>query len=118
MTLRTTPRPLTHVASGGGYGGVSKRLPVTVIDDDEPDLVLSVSSLGIAENADATYTVKLATRPSGPVTVTLGGTAGTDLSLVRDEPELHRRQLERGADGDRKRGRRRGRRGRHGDADP
>ena len=69
---------LTHVASGGGYGGVSKRLPVTVIDDDEPDLVLSVS---IAENADATYTVKLATRPSGPVTVTLGGTAGTDLSL-------------------------------------
>ncbi len=72
---------LTHSASGGGYGAVSKNLQVRVTDDDEAGLVLSVSSLGIAENADTTYTVKLATRPSGPVTVTLGGTAGTDLSL-------------------------------------
>ena len=52
------PATLTHSASGGGYGGISKDLLVTVKDDDEPDLMLSVSSLGVAEGADTTYTVK------------------------------------------------------------
>ena len=72
---------LTHAASGGGYGGVSKDLPVTVKDDDEAGLVLSVSSLGIAEEDEGSYTVKLATRPTGTVTVALGGAAGTELTL-------------------------------------
>ena len=36
---------LTHVASGGGYGTVSKDLPVTVKDDDALALVLSAASL-------------------------------------------------------------------------
>ena len=74
---------LTHVASGGGYGTVSKDLPVTVKDDDALALVLSAASLEVPEEGSVGYTVKLTTRPTGPVTVTLGGTAGTDLSLDR-----------------------------------
>ena len=77
---------LTHSASGGGYDGISQNLPVTVKDDDEAGLVLSAASLEVPEGGSAGYTVKLATQPAGPVTVTLGGTADTDLSL--DETSL------------------------------
>ena len=72
---------LTHGAAGGGYAGVSKDLPVTVSDNDERRLVLSASSLEVPEAGEKAYTVTLATQPTGPVTVTLGGTTGTDLSL-------------------------------------
>ncbi len=74
---------LTHRASNGGYGGVNKDLPVTVTDPDPVGLVLAPESLGINEGGNETYTVKLATQPTGRVTVTVGGTAGTDLSLNR-----------------------------------
>ena len=63
---------LTHVASGGGYGGVPPvTLQVTVADDDEPGIVLSKTALTIDEGGDADYTVALATRPSGNVRITL-----------------------------------------------
>ena len=77
---------LTHTASGGGYGSVAEDLPVTVDDDDEPGLVLSKSSLGPAEGASESYTVALATQPTGQVTVTITGHSGTDLTL--DETSL------------------------------
>ena len=72
---------LTHTALGGGYGGVNKGLPVTINDNDKPRLILSRNSLTIDEGGSATYTVKLATLPTGDVTVTIGGASGTDLSL-------------------------------------
>ena len=75
---------LTHGASGGDYNSVTKDLPVTVTDNDTPGLVLSKSELAVTEGASANYTVKLATQPTGPVTVTVGGTAGTDLSVVEN----------------------------------
>ena len=75
---------LTHTASGGDYASVSKDLPVTVTDNDTPGLVLSKSELAVTEGASASYTVKLATQPTGPVTVTVGGTAGTDLSVTEN----------------------------------
>ena len=75
---------LTHGASGGDYNSVTKDLPVTVTDNDAPELVLSKSELAVTEGASANYTVKLATQPTGPVTVTVGGTAGTDLSVVEN----------------------------------
>ena len=77
---------LTHTASGGGYGSVAEDLPVTVDDDDEPGLVLSKSSLGPAEGGSESYTVALATQPTGQVTVTITGHSGTDLTL--DETSL------------------------------
>ena len=77
---------LTHTASGGGYGSVAEDLDVTVDDDDVPGLVLSKSSLGPAEGASESYTVALATQPTGQVTVTITGHSGTDLTL--DETSL------------------------------
>ena len=74
---------LDHTAWGGDYGLVRKGLPVTVTDDDTPDLVLSHTALSVAEGGGSDYTVALATQPTGAVTVTIGGTAGTDLSLSR-----------------------------------
>ena len=74
---------LTHTASGGGYASVSNTLPVTVTDDDEPAIVLSETGLTVTEGdaAGSSYTVELATQPSGEVTVTVSGHAGTDLTL-------------------------------------
>ena len=63
---------------------MTKDLPVTVTDNDTPGLVLSKSELAVTEGASASYTVKLATQPTGPVTVTVGGTAGTDLSVTEN----------------------------------
>ncbi len=72
---------LAHTASGGGYGSVNKTLSVTVTDDDTPDLVLSPTSLEIPEGSTGSYTVKLATQPTGTVTVSITGNANTDLKL-------------------------------------
>ena len=91
VTARTDPdnindsETLTHTASGADYGSVSKDLPVTVTDKDVPNLFLSPGSLTIDEENNRTYTVKLATQPTGNVTVTIGGTSGTDLTLDKDE---------------------------------
>ncbi len=72
---------LAHAASGGGYDDVEADLAVTVSDDDTAGLVLSSTSLGVAEGDDASYTVKLATQPSSTVTVAVTGHSGTDLTL-------------------------------------
>ena len=72
---------LTHTASGGDYGSETKDLPVTVVDDTTLGLVLSTPSLNVAEGGNESYTVKLASEPTAPVTVVIGGTAGTDLTL-------------------------------------
>ncbi len=67
---------LTHSASGGGYGSVTGSVAVTVADNDAPGLVLNPTSLTVAEGGSATYTVALATEPTGNVTVTVGGASG------------------------------------------
>ncbi len=67
---------LTHSASGGGYGSVTGSVAVTVTDNDTPGLVLNPTSLTVAEGGSATYTVALATEPTGNVTVTVGGASG------------------------------------------
>ena len=74
---------LTHRASGGDYASITKDLPVTVTDDDTAAIVLSGTDLTVTEGdaAGSSYTVRLATQPSGSVTVTITGQASTDLSL-------------------------------------
>ena len=67
---------LTHAASGGGYGSVTGSVAVTVTDNDAPGLVLDPTSLTVAEGGSATYTVALATEPTGNVTVTVAGASG------------------------------------------
>ena len=63
---------------------MTKALGVTVTDNDTPELVLSKSELAVTEGASASYTVKLATQPTGQVTVTVGGMTGTDLSVTEN----------------------------------
>ena len=72
---------LTHAASGGGYGAVEEDLAVTVTDNDTANLLLSPTSLEVDEGDDASYTVRLATQPTGTVTVAITGHLGTDLTL-------------------------------------
>ena len=69
---------ISHEASGGGYGDVSADLTATTADDDAPALLLATSTLaasGVAEGGTQTYTVRLATEPSGTVTVAATATA-------------------------------------------
>ena len=74
---------LTHAASGGDYASITAALPVTVTDDDAAAVVLSETGLTVTEGdaAGSTYTVKLATQPSGSVTVSISGHDGADLTL-------------------------------------
>ncbi len=63
-------------SAGSEYGSVSKSVAVTVDDNDMEGLTLSVSELTVNEGSNRTYTVKLATLPSGSVTVTVSGASG------------------------------------------
>ena len=72
---------LTHTAAGAEYDNVERALEVTVNDDDPPEIVLSPLALTVEESDSANYGVRLATEPTVPVTVTITGHAGTDLTL-------------------------------------
>ena len=73
---------LTHRASGAAeYRGLRADLVVSIREND-PGLVFSASNLTVTEGESATYTVALATEPSGTVTVAVSGVSG-DLSLDR-----------------------------------
>ena len=68
---------LTHVASGGGYSGVtSGTVTVTINELDEASVIVTPRALTVNEGAAASsYTVVLTTEPTGTVTITLGGLA-------------------------------------------
>ena len=68
---------LTHTAAGGDYASVTgDNVAVTVTDNDRPGLVLDPTALTVAEGGSGTYTVALATQPTGSVTVTVAGASG------------------------------------------
>ena len=67
---------LTHTAAGGNYASVTGSVAVTVTDNDAPGLVLDPTALTVAEGGSGAYTVKLATQPTGSVTVTVAGASG------------------------------------------
>ena len=68
--------PLSHIASGGGYGSVTADLNVTVIDDETAALLLTPSSLAVTEGGSGSYTVTLASQPTDTVTVTISSGSG------------------------------------------
>ena len=74
---------------------------MTVTDDDTAGIVLTPTTLRVTEGGSATYTVELATEPSGEVTVTVGGASGTDLTVVNGGSLTFHvtSDLEHGADG-------------------
>ena len=76
---------ITHSASGGGYDGVGRELTATESDDDTRGFTLNPTSVTVAEGSTADYKVRLATRPSASVTVTVArettGYQDSDLSV-------------------------------------
>ena len=73
---------LTHTASGGEYGDVTRELPVTVDDDEETGVVLSPESLGpVAEGATRSYTGELSSEPTATTTVGITGHGDASIAL-------------------------------------
>ena len=66
--------------------GTTAETTVTIVDDDNSGIVFMPTSLTVTEeDADGeNYTVKLATKPSSNVTVTITGHSDTNLSLSGD----------------------------------
>ena len=54
---------------------------VTITDDDTAGLTITPAALVVSEGSSGTYMVVLDNQPSGDVTVTVSGQAGTDLTL-------------------------------------
>ena len=76
---------LTHTVSGGGYGSTTvPDVEVSITENDSATIVLSETGLTVTEGdaAGSSYTVKLATQPTGEVIVTVSGHAGTDLATL------------------------------------
>ena len=71
---------LLMTASGGEYSGVTHTLEVTIIDGNQPGLVVP-SSMVIGEGSSESFDVRLAQQPTDAVTVLISGTTGTDLVL-------------------------------------
>lgn len=84
------PERITHilVSDDPAYNGLpASSVEVRVIDDDTAEITISSSALTLTEGLTATYTVRLATQPTQPVTVSLtinGPVTITPPSLVFD----------------------------------
>ncbi|MCY4174623.1 MAG: putative Ig domain-containing protein, partial [Cyanobacteria bacterium MAG CAR3_bin_5] len=73
--------------------GSPPTVTVFITDDDEEALVFSPSAVTVDEGSSNTYTVKLATAPTGTVTVTVGGASGevtvdTDSGMAGNQTTL------------------------------
>ena len=63
---------ISLTASGADYDGVTGSVTVTVTDDDRtPNLIIDNTSLTVNEDGSTTFSVKLATLPTGDVTVSV-----------------------------------------------
>ena len=75
---------LTHTVSGGGYDAAAAASVSVTVEDNERGVTVSETELTVTEEdaTGASYTVVLDTEPTGDVTVTVGGHAGTDLTVA------------------------------------
>ena len=80
---------LTHSASGGDYANLTKDLPVTITDDDDPQVTVSfgAASYLVPEGSSRTVTVTLDTDPERTVVIPIeaaneGGASDSDYSGV------------------------------------
>ena len=65
---------VTHTAAGGGYGGVTAEMMITVTDVDTAAVVAEPSPLDVGEGSAQPFDVSLATQPTGEVTVSISVT--------------------------------------------
>ena len=75
------------------FGGTTPGLTVgtatlTITDDDGKGIVLSQSTVNVTEGAHASYTVALATQPTGPVTVRVSVTGNSDVTVTPNSVEF------------------------------
>ena len=81
---------LSHVISSvddSFYNGISiQNATVTITEDDSAGVSIDPTDLTVVEGSSGGYTVVLDTQPTGDVTVTISGHAGTDITL--DETTL------------------------------
>ena len=73
---------ISHGVSGANFA--DRTIPgvaVTITEDDFPRVTVGPQFLEILEGSSGRYTVVLTTRPSGEVTITIGGHADTDITL-------------------------------------
>ena len=76
---------LTHTASGGDYASLTgPSLSVTITENDSRGVTLSTTNLRVNEEDTESYTVLLDSEPTGNVTVTIGGTDNTDITVDTD----------------------------------
>ena len=76
---------LTHSPSGGDYGSSENAgLPISVTDDDPRGLLLSTTKVFVSEDGSSTYTARLLTEPTGPVTVAIASD-NPDVTVSPDE---------------------------------
>ena len=75
---------LTHTVAGGGYDGVEASSVVVTVSDNDRGVTVSETALTVDEEdtTGSSYTVVLDAEPTGEVTVTVGGHAGTDLTVT------------------------------------
>ena len=71
---------LTLRADGGGYTGVVRSVNVTIIDNDEVQ-ILAPEEVRIEEGDTYPFAVNLSAQPSEPMTLSIIGHTGTDLIL-------------------------------------
>ncbi len=76
LTIGGVTRPLSSILT----------LYITDNDKDDPALQILPQSLTVAEGGSSTFTVRLSSQPTDPVTVAITGVSGTDLTL--DETSL------------------------------
>ena len=75
---------LTHTASGGGYGAVTKNLVVTITDGGGHVSTVPLESQGgmnVNEGDSANLKVQLNPQPTGDVTVTISGHVDNNVTL-------------------------------------
>ena len=72
---------VSHAVSGYGAVTTAASVAVTVQENDTAGVAVSPTALRVPEGGSGSYTVVLATRPAGEVTVTATVEAGTDVEV-------------------------------------
>ena len=62
---------LTVQATGGGYDGLSRDVPMRVRDNDTPGIDITPTDITVVEEDEGTYKVALLTQPTGMVEVSI-----------------------------------------------
>ena len=84
--LEDSTATIRHSAAGGGYDSVIEDITATEQDDDSPRITLSETSITVPEGGMATYSAKLANKPSAEVRVTVAPVPGGDSDITVTAP--------------------------------